>query len=51
VGTLSGLGAELDAIRQALGTLAGASHPADLTSEVCALRSAVQHAAKAAERP
>jgi len=51
VGTLSGLGAELDAIKQALGTLAGASHPAELTSEVRALRGAVQHAAKAAERP
>jgi hypothetical protein len=40
VGTLSGLGAELDAIKQALGTLAGASHPAELTSEVRALRAA-----------
>jgi hypothetical protein len=52
VGTLSGLGAELDAIKQALGALAGAPHPAELTSEVRGLRGAVQQAAaRAAERP
>jgi hypothetical protein len=50
VGTLSGLGAELDAIKQALSTIS-AARPVELTSEVRELRGAVLAAAgKAAER-
>jgi hypothetical protein len=50
VGTLSGLGAELDAIKQALAAIS-AARPVELTSEVRELRGAVLAAAgRAAER-